>query len=601
MMARRPRSSWLDRLCLLPFIALLAGALVDDDWLTNTGIGKTVWFYAAMAFVPPAAILSFWKNRQRVRFHLVDFFAAVWLSIVFLQAFLSSEIVPNSLATLGLLGVLYGCFRVFLVQKPSNIHVLMLAAMAVACAEAAWGILQLYGFARSQHALYPTTGSFFNPGPYAGFLATLLPVSVFYLLRSGQIPADPNHKIGRAVALAAGIATVLVLPATMSRAAWMAAAMGCAVVFLGNYAYFYGRKPNIPQKVRKKIGMAAVLLAVLAAALFGLYGLKKDSADGRALIWKISAELALRNPTGVGLGNFAGSYGAAQEAYFASGRGSEREARLAGEPKYAFNEFVQIGLEQGLPALLLFVLVVASAGAGGVRNGKLAAVGGLFALLVFAFFSYPFSLVPFLVLLVFFVAGCVSVPGGVGVPRTTVAVLLLSTVCVAGVLYARYPVFKAHQIWSQSRPHYRSGMYERVVKDYGPIAERMKDQPAFLFEHGRSLFLLHRYEESIAALQQGRAASADPMFSVLIGRCQQAMGDHKNAERSYRFAAHQVPNRLYPLYLLAKLYDGTGEREKARAMAAEVVRKEPKVHSPAVDEMKAEMEKILREGNKQSK
>jgi len=592
MMARRSRSYWLDRLCLLPFAALLAGALVGDHWQTHTGIGKTIWFYAVMAFVPPGVALSFWKNRQRVGLHVVDVFVAVWLLVVFARVCFSSESVNNSLATLGLLGVLYVCFRFFLVQHVANIHRLMLAAMAVGCAEAVWGILQLYGFARSQHALYPTTGSFFNPGPYAGFLATLLPVALFYLLRKGNETVFP--KIGRAVALATGIATVLVLPATMSRAAWMAAAMGCAVVFLGNY----GKKTKIPQMVRKKVGLVAMVLAVLSAALFGLYGIKRDSADGRTLIWKISAERVLRNPTGVGLGNFAGSYGAAQEAYFGSGRGSEREALLAGEPKYAFNEFVQIGLEQGLPALLLFVLTVLSAFVAGIRNGRWMATGGLYALLVFAFFSYPFSLMPFLVLLVFFVAGCVSVSRGVGVPAVAMAVLLMLAICVAGVLYARYPVFKAHQTWGQSRSYYRSGMYERVVEDYGPIAERMQDQPPFLFEYGRSLYQLSRHEASIAVLQRGRTASADPMFSILIGHCQQAMGDHENAERSYRFAAHQVPNRLYPLYLLAKLYDETGEREKAREMATEVVRKEAKVHSPAVDEMKAEMEKIIGEEGK---
>ena len=57
-----------------------------------------------------------------------------------------------------------------------------------------------------------------------------------------------------------------------------------------------------------------------------------------------------------------------------------------------------------------------------------------------------------------------------------------------------------------------------------------------------------------------------------------------------------VPHRLYPYYLLSKLYDESGDREKAADMAGYVVAKPEKVSSPAVQEMKAEMRKRLLEG-----
>ena len=43
--------------------------------------------------------------------------------------------------------------------------------LAVVTAEAVWGLLQLYGYLKSYHNLFAITGSFFNPGTYAGFLA----------------------------------------------------------------------------------------------------------------------------------------------------------------------------------------------------------------------------------------------------------------------------------------------------------------------------------------------------------------------------------------------------------------------------------------------
>lgn len=42
--------------------------------------------------------------------------------------------------------------------------------------EAVWGIRQVYGFTYSNHSLYALTGSFYNPGPYSGYLAMIFPV-----------------------------------------------------------------------------------------------------------------------------------------------------------------------------------------------------------------------------------------------------------------------------------------------------------------------------------------------------------------------------------------------------------------------------------------
>ena len=44
--------------------------------------------------------------------------------------------------------------------------------------EAVWGLLQVYGYELSNHSLYALTGSFYNPGPYSGFLAMCLPLAL---------------------------------------------------------------------------------------------------------------------------------------------------------------------------------------------------------------------------------------------------------------------------------------------------------------------------------------------------------------------------------------------------------------------------------------
>ena len=56
-----------------------------------------------------------------------------------------------------------------------------------------------------------------------------------------------------------------------------------------------------------------------------------------------------------------------------------------------------------------------------------------------------------------------------------------------------------------------------------------------------------------------------------------------------------LPERLYPYYLLAKLYAEPEfyQEDKFRAAASAVLTKEPKVESTAVREMRTEIKKIL--------
>lgn len=64
------------------------------------------------------------------------------------------------------------------------------------------------------------------------------------------------------------------------------------------------------------------------------------------------------------------------------------------------------------------------------------------------------------------------------------------------------------------------------------------------------------------------------------------MGHHAQAETYFRQAARILPNRLYPLYLLACLYLDTGQTEKGQEAAEKLIIKKPKIMSDAVAEMK---------------
>ena len=271
--------------------------------------------------------------------------------------------------------------------------------------EAIWGLRQLYGFSASGHFRYALTGSFFNPGPYAGYLAMVLPLYLHHFVRFRDWKwLITSLKIERAAAGVVGVLILCVLPATMSRSAWVAALIGCGWVM---YMHRDSRKWKLLWRRYKKryvswgIGIFLVLIVGGAGAFF----LKPDSALGRLFLWKITCQAIANHPWGCDKG-FAFAYGEAQEAYFSKGDYAEWEERVAGSPEYAFNEYLELTLTQG-PAICIMLIVITFACLwAGTQFRRYGVCGAIVTLLVFSFSSYPMHLPAFIVAYVCLLLAC---------------------------------------------------------------------------------------------------------------------------------------------------------------------------------------------------
>ena len=116
-----------------------------------------------------------------------------------------------------------------------------------------------------------------------------------------------------------------------------------------------------------------------------------------------------------------------------------------------------------------------------------------------------------------------------------------------------------------------------------------------MFEYGHTLHKLKEYSVSTAILQEAIYYSSDPMILNIIGKNYQRQKKYNIAERYFIRSIHRLPGRIYPYYLLAKLYAESGAVEKMREMAELVLTKEPKVPSTAIEEMKQEVEILMKE------
>ena len=412
--------------------------------------------------------------------------------------------------------------------------------------EAIWGLLQIYGFEPSNHSLYALTGSFYNPGPYSGFLAMCVPVALHEWLE--------GKRIWKHVALVALVLMLVVLPSGMSRSAWLAALVASGYVLGMHYREKVCR-------YWKYFCVGGLLLAVLG---FGAYHWKKDSADGRFLMWKIAAQAVLDQPwQGVGWECVAGAYGDAQERYFASGAASEQEAHVAGAPEYVFNEYLQVAMAWGVPALCGILLLVGGCFYLGHRGRMFGVCGGLLSLGVFSFSSYPFQFVEFIVALIALLLACMMKLRNV---------CLQVSVLIIGIVACLY------------------------LYDYRE--EHPNRKAHTMFERAHSLHKAGELEASTELLKETMRISSDAMILNIIGKNSQALGYYEEAEHWFIRSTHRLPNRIYPYYLLAKLYAECPDifaREKLERAVKMVLEKEAKVESTAIKQMREEVKVMLDE------
>lgn len=410
--------------------------------------------------------------------------------------------------------------------------------------ESLLGILQVAGIAESGHSLYAATGTFFNPGPYGAFLGVVVPVALWCMLTCG-------NRYMRMLSAITLLGCITMLPGTMSRTGWIAAATGCIPVAVALLRNRWNRL-----KTGSKILTAGVAATVTVAALTGAYMIKRDSADGRQLIWKVATEAISDNPlSGVGWNEAAGKYGEAQEKYFRESDASETEIRVADAPPFLFNEYLQTALAFGIPAAALLIIIIISGIILLMRRGSPGLCGALVAFAVSCMSSYPLQFIEFrLIFLILTATAAISIRA---IP------LRVTTLCI---LFAAGALFQH--------------------------ATQKIDTDA-IFAAGRKAYFEGRHKDSNALMIKMLNYTADHTPLTVIGKNYQAMNMPDSAAFYFHRAALRIPNRHYPHYLLMKLHLSENDTANAMKEAKLILSMVPKVPSTAISDMRQEAHNII--------
>ncbi len=489
-----------------------------------------------------------------------------------------------------------------------NITVLAITAVLLTAAiyEGGLGLLQLLGMEPSGNRLYPFTGTFYNPGPFACYLALSLPWALYTISNEKLVISNffKSSTISNCQLILSWIVVGLdavLLPASMSRTAWCAAVAGGIVALLGNKVILLGKSARNKLNSSLLITNCLLLFAICSLLIVGVYRMKQGSADGRFLMWKVAAGAVGSHPfEGVGWQNVAGAYGVAQERYFTSGMASPGDILVADAPEYVFNEYLQIAIAYGWGWSLLMIAVLIMAFVSAFRSRRYGIAGSVAACAVVMTASYPFQF-PISILtigaicLAAFIDGDTCLGRGLSALRadheqtTEVTLSAHRFFCTKGSRRDPLPLTPTLLL--------KLLFIAFVFSSTAFLAIDCKKFDQNLpFQTGLALHKSEQWEKSNEVMMDLLSHSSDPMPLNIIGKNYTELNIRDSAEYYLHRSTLRCPNRLYPHYLLMKLYlkeptDSAAARREAKIL---LTTKE-KVPSPAVEQMRKEAEFLINE------
>jgi len=603
---------------LISIILVLLVPFIHREGLNITdSIDKVMYINLATGLLALLNIVFFYKIKEAFKLRIEDVLIVSLTIIVFLLYDYKINPAPVNLMFTGGLLMFWIVIRFSLELFDIRKYPVVIAMVLVGAVESVMGLMQIFKIIPSNHFLYLLTGTFYNPGPYSGFIAMLLPLSISEVIDNKKFTSYRifYSRLKYYFFYVASALMIFVLPAGMSRSAWISAGVSCIVLyFIQSDGWRKIKSCSLIKNISKckRVITGILILLFLSVGVAGIYNLKKGSADGRLLMWKVTEKAIFDHPAGVGLGGFQSAFANSQSKFLSQYNISDTLRNAAGSPEYAFNEYLQIGIEEGVLGLLLFLVIIISVFIKTYKNKRYGIFCALLSLCIFSFSSYPLQLPEFWVFFLLLAAMGISgkkESSDINVkdkpsfkqrflPRIFCFMILIAVILVSIYIIPKENKYlEAYRDYKECKYFYTSSDYDIVLKEYPPLYKYLSHKTDYLFEGAQAYSDLGNYNKAVEWLTRATLLSSDPMIHYMLGKNYQAIGEYKKAEKELKYGISIIPERIYPYFLLTKLYSDTAYYKPVlfKESCDSVLYKIPKVMSPAIKEMREKVKVMLKQ------
>ena len=482
--------------------------------------------------------------------------------------------------TVGLFFIIY--MSVCVLIKRDNVQIpidtILKTVFVTGILECIYALAQFFKIQPTYNRYYAYTGSFDNPAVFAMLLSVCVPIAVYYA-------NDKNcSRKARILWWVGAVGMFVFIGFSESRTGFISAIISSAIVLL-----------SASDKLRKKLlnrKVVFILIPLIVLLAFLLYRFKADSANGRLLMWRVSIGMIKEHPI-IGFGNdgFTAHYMEYQAKYLTENPDSPF-IQLADNVNNPFNEYLLVLVNYGLVglALLLGLLILLFKSLKALPNTyKSLMIGLAVGLMIWSFFSYPFS-VPF----VWVIALIILLVAFLPVVRShyLIASITLTILSVAGLIVSIHTHVPERE-WKIISQRSMLGETEIVLPDYVRLYKQLNTNWKFMYNYGEELHFSKHYNESLSILEECQSMLNDYDVQMLIGDCLQNIGDTIAAIEHYNNAGKMVPSKFLPQYYIMKLYMDKGDTLNAVITANTILTKKVKVNqSKAIQRIISEAQEI---------
>jgi len=481
----RDRNHFFAVLLALPFFTVY---IWSDQLVDGRYTAKTFYFYliSAIVFAGIALVLLFRKRPLQISFSKLDALIFIFYFYSFIRMLLTPNTTLNNTRFIihSLLLGLYFAWKTMLASSgktrgisPEKIVLLLLLMSGFG--QIIYGLLQLYQIIPVPYNVggFKVFGNFGNPSPYGSFLGPFLPLGLgAFLLIESEENIDRIIQYAGLITFMIGL---LVLPAVRSRSAILGSSGGILLILAVKY-HLIEKSRYVLNRIWKRSVFYLLIVAIVILGSIGMYRVKKASALGRLLQWKITAGMIADKPVfGHGYNTFGLYYHDYQASYFANGKGTQQEKMIAGNNKQAHNEYIEVLAELGGIGLFILLGIIGAIFREYLqknhkdnKNGSIRTVlfSGLLAFLIISLFTFQLQILPSLVIFVFLISGIATVQRTNRkfilntLPQRILSLGLLGLIAIFA--FHQRNNFKAHKKWKTANLYSGMRSYDPAIKKF---------------------------------------------------------------------------------------------------------------------------------------
>lgn len=468
-------------------------------------------------------------------------------------------------------------------KTPFPVDYSLKVVFAAGVLDSLYALAQFLKILPSYNRYYTYTGSFENPAVFSMLLSICVPIGVYMGYRNS------TSKKVREVWWLLSFMLLVFIGFSESRTGLIAAVVSSLVVIMSE-------SKSIRTRILNKRTLC-ILIPIGLVLLFLLYRFKADSANGRLLMWRVCWEMIKDKPlVGFGLNGFTAHYMQYQADYLALHPDSPF-ILLADNVNNPFNEYLLVLVNYGITGFLVLLGLLALLFRKMLRQPndyRYLLIGLALAVMIWSFFSYPFSM-PFIWVITALIA--LSALSGTGREIKVIIPVVTIVFSLIGIVLS-VRCFRPEREWKVISQRSLMGETEAVLPDYERLHDRLKRNGNFLYNYGAELHYSKHYQESLNILDECERFINDYDVLMLKADCYQNLGDTLKAIDNYDGATKMVPSKFLPLYYMMNLYKEMGDTAKAVGVANGIVNKKIKVErSKATQKIVREAAELLNEIN----